>query len=63
MRISNERVGVPHVAAQLGDRSDISGLLSIGVQGEVLGHLPDADFAIVRGRGNEGVVERGPGRG
>jgi len=63
MRISTERIGVPHVAAQLGDRRDISGLLGIGVQGEVLGHLPDADFAVVRGRGNERVVEGRPARG
>jgi hypothetical protein len=51
---------VPHVAAQLRDRSDISGLVSIGPEGKVFGHLPDADFAVVRGRRDERVVEGGP---
>jgi hypothetical protein len=48
------------MAAQLRDRSDISRLISISPQGKVFGHLPDADFAVVRGRRDERIVEGGP---
>jgi hypothetical protein len=38
---------VPHVPAELGDRSYIGGLLGVCVESEVLGHLPDEDLNAV----------------
>jgi hypothetical protein len=48
------------MSAELGNWRNISRLLGIRVQSEVLRHLPDEDLAIVRGRRNERVVEGAP---
>jgi hypothetical protein len=62
MRFRTEAHGMvaPHVSAQLRDRSNIGGLLSVGMQREALRHLPDEDLTIVGGRGDERVVEGTP---
>ena len=46
--------------SQLAYWGHICGLLGVGEEGEVLGDLPDHDFGIVRGRGNDAVVEGVP---
>lgn len=60
MTLQGKRSGAPLVAAQPGDGRHIRGLFGVGVQGEVLGDLPEEDLAVVRGRRDERVVEGRP---
>jgi hypothetical protein len=48
------------VTSQLHDGRNVDNLLGISMQGEVLGNLPDKDFAIFGSGGDDAVVERVP---
>jgi hypothetical protein len=48
------------MAGQFADGLNVDDLVTVCVESEVLGHLPDKDFPIVRGRGNYVVVEGVP---
>jgi hypothetical protein len=48
------------VSAQLAHWGDIGDLFGVGVKREALGHLPDEDLAILRGRRDNAIVERVP---
>jgi hypothetical protein len=48
------------MAAQLAHGRDIGDDLGVDVESKILGHLPDEDLSIVRGRGDDAVVEGVP---
>lgn len=50
----------PRVASQLAHGRNVNDILSVGVESEALGDLPDEDLAIFRRRGDDVVVERVP---
>ena len=50
------------MAGQLADRGHVGGLLGVCEESEVLGDLPDEDLAILRGRGDDAIVEGVPVR-
>lgn len=51
---------LPRVSGQLAHGSDVSGLLCVCEEGEVLGNLPYEDLAIVGAGGDNAVIERVP---
>lgn len=59
-RIKEYLANFSGVTSKLGNGAHIGGLLGVGEKGEVLGHLPDHDLAIIGGGSNNTVVERVP---
>lgn len=51
---------VPGVAGKLAHGVHVGDLLGVGVEGKVLGDLPNENLAILGGRGDDPVVERVP---
>lgn len=58
--VEEDLADLARVAAELGHGGDIGGLFGVGEEGEVPGDLPYHDLAIVRGRGNNAVIEGVP---
>lgn len=59
-RVEEDLSNLSRVASELGNGVDIGGLFSVGEEGEVSGDFPDHDLAIIRGRGNDAIVEGVP---
>lgn len=55
------RQALPGVASKLAHGRDVGDFLGVGVEGKVLGDLPQEDLAIFGGGSDEAIVEGVPG--